>query len=205
MPLTATSKTTSAWALGAAAGGLDTGTIANNTWYHYYVIQRVDTSVVDVVFSLSASSPTLPTNYTLYRRIGSGKTNGSAQWVSFIQDGDEFKWLTTVQDSSTTASATAASFTLASVPTGIKVESIFRGKWLGVNTNYLWSDLAVNDETPSTTNAQIHGLNGGDTVGVAEIRVRTNTSAQIRGRGDAGSGTVSIQTVGWIDTRGRNA
>ena len=205
MPLTATSKTTSAWALGAAAGGLDTGTIANNTWYHYYVIQRVDTSVVDVVFSLSASSPTLPTNYTLYRRIGSGKTNGSAQWTSFIQDGDEFKLLATVQDSSTTASTTAASFTLASVPTGVKVEAMFRTKHQGTNPLYLWSDLAVNDETPSATNANLHGINAGDTVGVAELRIRTNTSAQIRGRSDTAAGTLTVQTIGWIDTRGRNA
>src|ERR1700748_2450984 len=47
------SKTTSSWGVGTTAGALDTGTIANNTWYHVYVIKRLDTNVVDILISLS--------------------------------------------------------------------------------------------------------------------------------------------------------
>lgn len=68
-------KTASAWALGTAAGSLDTGTIAN-AWYHVFLIKGPDTGVVDVLTSLSVTSPTLPANYTLFRRIGSMR-NGS--------------------------------------------------------------------------------------------------------------------------------
>jgi hypothetical protein len=59
--------------LGTAAGALDTGAIANSTWYHVWLIERVDTGVVDVLFSLSATAPTMPANYTRKRRIGSMK------------------------------------------------------------------------------------------------------------------------------------
>lgn len=62
-----------AWAVGSSAGLLDTGSIATatSTTYHIYLIRRPDTAVVDVIASTSASAPTLPTNYTQYRRIGS--------------------------------------------------------------------------------------------------------------------------------------
>ena len=45
-----------------------------NTDYYVYLIKRVDTDVVDAIFSASATAPTLPTNYTLFRRIGSIST-----------------------------------------------------------------------------------------------------------------------------------
>ena len=83
-------KTTSSWTVGTGNGALDTGTIANNTWYHAFLIQRTDTGVVDVLVSLSPTSPTLPASYTLFRRIGSMKTDGSAHWTKFVQNGDEF-------------------------------------------------------------------------------------------------------------------
>src|SRR6185312_14564198 len=63
-------KTTAAWSLGSGGGALDTGSIAANNFYHVFLIKRPDTGVVDVLVSLSATAPTLPANYTLFRRIG---------------------------------------------------------------------------------------------------------------------------------------
>lgn len=61
---------TSSWAVGSSAGGLDTGSVGNNTYY-VWLIKRTDTGVVDVLFSLSSTAPTMPTNYTAKRLIGS--------------------------------------------------------------------------------------------------------------------------------------
>jgi hypothetical protein len=91
-------KTTSAWAVGSGNGSLDTGAIAASTWYFVWLIQRPDTGVVDVLISLSATSPTLPTNYTLKRRIGAMYSNSSSQWRSFRQLGDYFFWTLPVMD-----------------------------------------------------------------------------------------------------------
>ena len=44
-------KTTSAWGVGTGNGSLDTGSIANSTWYHVYLIKRVDTGVVAFCFN----------------------------------------------------------------------------------------------------------------------------------------------------------
>jgi hypothetical protein len=57
-----TKNTNNSWAVGTGNGSLDTGAIANSTYYGY-LIQRSDTGVVDVLTSLSATSPTMPANY----------------------------------------------------------------------------------------------------------------------------------------------
>jgi len=57
-----TKNTNNAWSVGTGNGSLDTGAIANSTYYGY-VIQRSDTGVVDVLTSLSSTSPTMPANY----------------------------------------------------------------------------------------------------------------------------------------------
>src|SRR5260370_140508 len=72
-----TTKTFAAWAVGSGNGGLDTGSIADNTWYHVFAIERTDTGVVDALISLSPTAPTLPANYTKKRRIGSIRTDAT--------------------------------------------------------------------------------------------------------------------------------
>jgi hypothetical protein len=197
-------KTTSAWAVGSGNGSLDTGSIANNTWYHVWLIKRTDTNVVDVLISLSATSPTMPTNYTLKRRIGSMKTNASAQWVAFTQNGDEFLWATTVLDVSIAAiSTTAASVTL-SVPTGVKVMALFSGLMVPTNANYIYFyalDRGAKTATVASGNISLALDVSGQAGGT--FSVRSNTSAQIGVVGNNPAGTYNIGTYGWMDTRGR--
>jgi hypothetical protein len=91
----------SAWASGAGSsgspkGGLDTGSVAANTWYHVFLIYG--TSGTDVLFTKYNSSgaalptPTLPSGYTYYRRIGSILTDGSSNVLAFTQVGHWFWW-----------------------------------------------------------------------------------------------------------------
>lgn len=204
----AISKTTSAWAVGTGNGGIDTGAVANNTWYHFHEIQRVDTGVVDVLFSLSATAPTMPANYTLFRRIGSGRTNGSAQWTLFTQNGDTFRWDILVNDVNVLAPGTSAVTRTLTVPTGIVViANIVYGSG-GVSTNHydLVTALVQTDSTPSATlftseNAQSVIKNIDVT-----LSIPTNTSAQIRTRQSASgaSDPVIINTFGWTDLRGKD-
>ena len=62
-----------AWAVGgttgAPLGGLDTGAVGNNDYY-IWLIARSDTGVVDALFSLSSTAPTMPANYDFKRLIG---------------------------------------------------------------------------------------------------------------------------------------
>ena len=113
-----TTKTTSAWAVGSGNGGLDTGAIAASTMYYIYLIKRPDTQVVDVLFSTSASAPTMPTNYTLKRLIGATLTDGSSHFTPFIgyQDGTQM-WTTLTQDVNDATLTTARkTYTVATLP-----------------------------------------------------------------------------------------
>jgi len=75
----------------AASGvnGLDSGTLAANTWYAVYVIYDVDTNTKASLMSLSATNPTLPTGYTHFARVGWIRTDGTANKypLSFSQKG----------------------------------------------------------------------------------------------------------------------
>jgi hypothetical protein len=202
-------KTTSSWAVGTGNGGLDTGAIATGTWYHFYEIERPDTGVVDALFSLSATAPTMPANYTLKRRIGSGLTNGSSQWVLFQQNGDEFLWDTPVKDIDVgTIGTSAATQTLASVPTGVIVDALGNIAILNAAANqalYL-SALSTADLAASNTvapGATIRTVTGGTNEWHGRFQIRTNTSAQFRARADAASTTFRFVTLGWIDPRGK--
>lgn len=215
LDLASTSKTTSAWASGAAAGGLDTGTIANNTWYHFYLIRDPSTGVVDVVFSTSASSPTLPAGFTQYRRIGSGLTSGSAQWVKFTQKGNLFVWDVPVSDLNTASPGISAVLLALTVPAGVKVEAVysayvFVSAGQTTNSHLLATDPDTADTTPSGTLfdlAAFYPSSATSSYAVSgQLRTITDTSRQIRTRLDfATSTTLRISTKGWVDTRGANA
>lgn len=210
-------KTTSAWAVGTGNGSLDTGTIANTTWYHVYLIKRVDTGVVDVLISTSATSPTMPTNYTISRRIGAMKTNGSAQWTKFVQDGDRFTWDARVADVAATNPGTSAVTRQLSVPLGVRVlahvaVAIVAATQADIAAGVLLSDLSVSDETPGSSGGRFSTL-GFTSLATAtnfqygsNTSVMTNTSSQIRSRLQiSAAGTVLyIGTIGWDDRRGRD-
>lgn len=52
------------------ANGLDTGIIANSTWYSVWVIYDPTTPTVAGLLSTSATAPTLPAGYTYKARVG---------------------------------------------------------------------------------------------------------------------------------------
>lgn len=206
--LAAFSKTTSAWALGTGNGGLDTGVIANTTWYAFYLIQRPDTGVVDVTFSTNGTTPTLPANYTLYRRIGWGLTNGSAQWVAFEQNGDDFTWIAPVNDvnATVTASANRTARTLTAAPsTTVNVDVYYRTSTTGVNEFCFLSSANMTDTAASATNYTLTvSADANVEYGSLNARYMLNSSRQMYDRGSA-AGTMGYMTRGWTDTRGRDA
>jgi hypothetical protein len=201
--LSTTTKTTSAWAVGSGNGGLDTGTIAVSTWYHVHEIKRPDTGVVDVLFSTSASAPTMPANYTLRRRIGSVKTDGASQFIGYTQTGDDFIWLTSVVDFSG-ASTTSRVSKVLGVPTGVVVAARFRaGLIIGAGSaGCIFTSLQENDQAPVIgALGDLSGPANGFTNGSFERL--TDTSAQIGVRSQNTGYTVTIETYGWKDTRGQ--
>jgi hypothetical protein len=198
-----TKRLDAAWTVGTGQGGLDTGSIANAT-YHLFAIKRPDTGVVDVLFSTSATSPTMPANYTIRRRIGSIiRASGSIR--AFSQFGDEFLLQTPVLDVDV-AQGTLMSTRTLTVPSGIKAwaKLRLRGDNAGSNWGILVSALDVPDVDPQlvdTPGVSIGAVSGsGDR---NDIDIRTNTSGQVRTRATTAATNLQIITYGWTDTRGK--
>lgn len=214
MTLTASiTKTTAAWVVGTGTGGLDTGAIAASTWYHVWLIERTDTGVVDALFSTSASSPTMPTNYTKKRRIGSALTDGSSALNYFTQDGDYFIWATSTLTAITNP-GTSASSVAVNTPLGIPTQAVLAValRNAGTAAALLMSDLAAVDQAPMGAGSAAFTVplfsvvnNTNPSTSVVVMTVRTNTSSQVRFRVSASDANVSVGfgTTGWIDRRGR--
>jgi len=207
----AINKSTAGWSVGSGNGCLDTGSIANTTWYHFYAILRPDTGVVDVLCSLSATAPSLPASYTKQRRIGSGRTNGSAQWTQFVQNGDEFLWTNGSLDVNTTNPGTSAVLSTLLVPTNVQVWALVNRivvTGAGGAVTDLVSSPDQADAAPSLTAAPGATLYvPASSNGATRLQIRTNASGQIRSRLSFSDGsTISrMVTVGWIDRRGRDS
>jgi hypothetical protein len=208
-----TKSTAGAWAVGSGSNGMGNGlTIGNSTWYTVCLTPNGGTS--DVWFDTSAACANKPSGVSgsLYRRIGSFKTDASAHILTFFQLGSEFVWGTPpALDYNTTNPGTTAVTITHTVPTGVKVMAK-----LNVNAQdngtlglaVLISSLDVADTAPSVnasplgsvlTNSSAASSSG------AQVQVLTSTSAQSRMRASSSgaSTAVRIQTIGWTDTRGQ--
>ena len=69
----------------AGSGNLDTGSVAPSTWYSVYVIYDPATATAGGLYSLSSTSPTLPTGYTAFARLGSVQTDASSHFYRILQ------------------------------------------------------------------------------------------------------------------------
>lgn len=192
-------KTTGAWAVGSGFGALDTGSIANSTWYHVYLITKADLSVTDVLISTSATSPTMPSGYTLKRRIGSLLTDGSAHWTAFTQLENVFVWAQPTIDANNVATSTAPSNVPISTPLGVSVDATL---------------IAVLSNPAGTATYKISVYPVGGTVGglgniynsvtsgfaAAQVEVTTNTSSQVTVVANAAGATYYVGVVSWRDS-----
>jgi hypothetical protein len=206
-------QTTGSWASGSGANGLDTGVRANSTWYHLWAISKAGGTNGDILFSLSATAPTMPTGYTLKRRIGSVKSDTASNFIGFTQDGDSFSWKSRLLDVQATNPGTAAVSRTLTVPTGVRVRAKavvgFGASAISDNpAGILITDLNTTDVAPSVTDATV--LNYSATVLISNYfspaEVWTNTNAQVRSRIQISgtNTTLYVITSGWYDPRGKD-
>jgi hypothetical protein len=206
MSIAAWTKSMSSFATGSGNGGLDTGTVAPNTWYHAHLISNAGATTTDVLISLSATAPTMPSGFTLFRRIGSILTNSSSQIVAFKQDGQTFYWGAPVLDiNNTNPGISARTLYTITVPTGVKVRPLGRFSVAnGNNSALIVTSPDMADLAPSATAAPGFDVYANTLVpnGVFYAgQLYTNTTAQL-GIRESVSDPIYWMTAGWIDDRG---
>lgn len=98
------------------ANALDTGAVANATWYAVWVIAKADGTVAGLL-SASTTAPTLPSGYSFKARVGMVRTNGSALLYRTTQNGRRAEWI--VDGTLLTARPVLASGSTSNVTTAV--------------------------------------------------------------------------------------
>ena len=195
------------WAAGDDAGGLFSGSVAADTWYHVFIIQHDTTGAIDAGFDTSVTAANIPASYTAYRRIGSVLTDSTPDILAFTQFGDEFILATPINDYTGTWSTSGSLKTL-SVPVDVNVIAKFSTTSADTSAtaaSYRISSPYENDVATTTANANIrsyHATSNGEALN-GQFNVLTNTSSQIRERSTLAT-SLEIVARGWTDFRGKS-
>jgi hypothetical protein len=176
-----TKRLDASWVVGTNQGGLDTGSKANSTWYYIYVIKRIDTNVTDVLFSASATSPTMPANYSYYRKIGAIVTDGSGNIRGiYYHQKNEYKYKQPISDRAKSAPSNA-NRNLYTVTIPPNETGIFAVYFESGSDAFGWIDSANRtDAAASSTNHNLCMSNSTQYTGIREIQ--SNGSSQIAAR-----------------------
>lgn len=188
-----TKRIDAAWVVGDNQGGLDTGAVANTT-YHIWLIKRTDTDVVDVLFSTSATAPTMPTNYDKKRRIGSFQRIAGVNQSLLVQEsngGGLIVYLKTGQTSQTlNLTSSQTSYVVTGLPTGVALNTNL--KVSGTNTQNAW----IGPVGVTSYDSNVPPLAS------FTMFVLSNTSGQVSSDNmSGGTEDISISLLGWDDFR----
>lgn len=194
-----TKQIDAAWAVGTNLGGLDTGSVGNNSIYYLWVIKRSDTGVVDALFSLSATAPTMPANYDFKQRVGWVRTGGSATILGFTQlthDPNTIFYKTTILDVTTSVQGTSAILRTLSLPPNSLA-------WFRMTIDHASGARVIvrptleTDATPLTDDVPLMtGQTSGGVDVAGELQVPLDASSQLATRSDGSSTSIRIATKG---------
>lgn len=195
-----TKQLDAAWAVGTNQGGLDTGSKANSTGYHVYLIRKDSDGTIDALFSTSATSPTLPSGWSVKRRIGSFMTNASGNIRSFVQSGQWFQFKDTPPSDASALVLSATTLQALSLPLGVKYEAV-----LSFVTSGAAGWLVIRDPdvgSPSTADATT-GIWYRPASGSAGMTLRcfTDSSRQVYLKDEITSATISLSVRAYRDHR----
>lgn len=192
------------WSAGDNNGGFPSGlSLSADTWYHFFLIAHSD-GTVDAGWDTSLTATNLlsdATGYIYYRRIASHLTDGSSNIISYIQNGADFVWSVPVNDVAD-ATPSGANTVAMTTPTGLELRGRFAvaAQYASATMLALLTALDQADTTPTISLMTVQ-VSSGSVRSANTVEIYTNTSSQIRYRGDTNGGTLYISTLGWTDPR----
>lgn len=185
--------------------GLDTGSLANNTWYYIYVIaDQTGYNQPACILSTSSSGPLMPrgdfpSGYSTYRKIGFVLTDGSAHFLKMYVTGNGNRrfhmWDVVMTELSAQGSTsyTALDLTSSVAPT---VQEVYLQTLLVANTAGNNYNLRP---TGSTSVSNIGTSNPVTTTGIINmIWAECNTSQSIDWKTAEASDDLTVWTAGFV-------
>lgn len=169
-----------------------------NTWYRVFILGGNGVTAQGTI--TTSATPTLPTGYTLYRRIGWVRTDGSGNILGFTQAGDYFYWKAFQYDRTNAPMPTSRTAVTVTVPQNQSVIGFFTCRFSDPNNPNDWSAYIkgayFTDVAPSVGIANLGaGLNARGHTTIKELI--TDGKAYIRA--NSTNMFLSITTEGWQD------
>lgn len=190
-----TKQSDAAWAVGSAAGALDTGAVGNSDYY-IWLIARSDTGVVDALFSLSSTAPTMPTNYDFKRLVGWFKRVGGTIVAMHVYEteggGIELSWDVPTLDINITGGTLSTARRTDAVKVPLNFSTIARVNIHLDDAGGAVVDVCSPDQTDAAPSASVAPLSS-DLVNAA-----TNDNRQLRIRTSA-TGTIAARATAAVD------
>lgn len=188
----------------SGAGGLDTGSPAASTWYAVHVIaDSTGTNSPAGLYSLSATAPTLPAGYDVFRRVGWVRRGGGGNNLNFLQVGAGRNRLIMYRETSiTTAVLTAGSaITFTDVNASAFVPSTSRFTYVlymfdPQNANNI-AYMRENGDTSDPSLVQIESASNGPTM--ATTTVPLDSAQLFEYRVDDASDELTLAIRGYLE------
>lgn len=204
------------WAVGGTpatpAGALDTGAVGNNDYY-IWLIARSDTGVVDALYSLSSTAPTMPANYDFKRLVGWFKRVGGTivAFTTYETEGGgiELLWTVPTLDVNLANTLTTARRTDAmKVPLNVSTTAIINVNLTDAAAAYYYAWIGCPDQAdaaPSLTAAPLANYFG-DSInsdfGAQMMRIRTSAAGLVAARASVATiDLYAVVTLGFIWAR----
>ncbi len=199
-----TKASTTSWAVsnGNAANGYQGGTtLPNSDTIHIFIISG---SSGVASFAHNGLTPTLPSGYSVYKRVASFNTTGAGAPIPYITvegaGGTMRCLLTTMTGQTISVTTSDALYTLTGMPTDIRVRPIITAALQSSNTCIMYTDGITSAAPASNGTAPGNNVSNSGSQTPAFPELITNTSGQVRAR--AGSNdSLYIYGYGWEDFR----
>ena len=202
-----------AWAAGAGAGALDTGSVAANTGYWVHLIRRTSDGALDVLMSTSATNPTLPSGYGAFRRLGAVLTNASGFIRKFTQRGDYFELYERTADFAGVANGAGPYLRQMVCPKGVPLKlRVFLQSQSGtqaVTFSGIYDPSLGVPQLATLKRAQIRRqiykdqTNTDSSYGIFDGDVWCDANGQVYTHSDNTSDQIALGIYGWTDDRGQ--
>jgi|WetSurMetagenome_2_1015567.scaffolds.fasta_scaffold32677_1 hypothetical protein len=183
------------------ANGLDTGTVANSTFYSVFVVgDSTGYNASCGLYSLSATAPTLPAGYDMFRRIGYVLTDGSAHILPFLQRGnglDREMWYSTII-ASTITNGSSSTFAAADFSGSVPPQATDIIMLTAFTPTAASNTLNLKATGVTSTNGQI--IISGDVAAVLHtsvVRCPCNVAASVDYK--VTGTTVALSTIAYVD------
>lgn len=189
-------------------GGMFTGSVASDTTYHYFIIEKDADGTIDAGYDTSVSAANMPSGYTKFRLLFSFKTDSSSNvkpFTAFSGGGGALQVDLTDREVilGTLTPGTSAVTLATGAPIGVQVKASLAThlEATGSGAYVLFSALHQTDAAPTNTLCDLatRSTGGSDS---NRIDIMTDTSAQVRYRSTLGSVLVLAASLnGWTQVR----